>query len=143
MLHKDLQRAYRKLPVARAVTNFSTEEFLKSLEYFVLQSNVSVRTNDLLIIDKLCKKIEVPKRLVIEYSSDLSTTLNTTAVTVEYAVFITLLLSVLAQKYNDFKFYNTALKLCDGCLLDPHLTVPVEMQKTIIAMSTQILSILE
>ncbi len=143
MLHKGLQGAYHKLPAARSGAKFSTEKFLKSLDYFVLHSNATVRADDLLIIDKLCKKIEVPKKLVIEYSNDLSTTLNTTTVTVEYAVFITLLLSVLAQTYNDFKFYNTALKLCDGCLLDPRISVPGEMQETIIAMSTQILAILE
>src|SRR5690554_4180471 len=88
---------------------FDTEVFLLSLEVKILTQEIN--ESDYFIIDRLCKKIDVVKRLYRFYSEDISTKKSDKEVSIElYIVFLEALQS---EEYSDFKFLNTALKLND------------------------------
>jgi hypothetical protein len=95
------------LPSPRHATQFSTESFLYGL-------GSGDREVEKSVVDRLCKKIEVPKRLVVEYSKDLDRTINPDPVKPEYLKFFLLLLLKLASEDNDYKYLNCALKIVDG-----------------------------
>jgi len=139
MLRDSLRQAYQQLPEPRATIGFSTEIFLASLRKFAFETNITLNGKDFKIIDRLCKKVEVPKRLVIGYTRDLATTENSSPVATEYAYFFVLLISVLAQDTNDLKFLNCVLKIADGCLQAPVLTLTKEIQNSIHSLSDYLL----
>lgn len=88
---------------------FDTKIFLLSLQSKILTQEIN--EGDYFIIDRLCKKIDVVKRLYRFYSEDISTKKSDEEVSIElYIVFLEALQS---EKYSDFKFLNTALKLND------------------------------
>lgn len=88
---------------------FDTKIFLLSLQSKILTQEINEA--DYFIIDRLCKKIDVVKRLYRFYSEDISTKKSDEEVSIElYIVFLEALQS---EKYLDFKFFNTALKLND------------------------------
>lgn len=120
MAEKLLEEVYQTLPEPREAKEFSTEVFLYSLrEPSKIHSTEAAK-----IIEKLCKKAEVPKRLVVEYSYDLSRTINVTPVAPGYAVYFTVLLLTLALENKDLKYLNCALKLIDGGLYMPKFSLP-------------------
>ena len=120
MTEKLLKKAYQDLPEPRETKGFSTEVFLYSLKEPKQASGTEASRK----IERLCKKIEVTKRLVVEYSHDLSKTVDSTPVAPEYAAYFTLILLTLASKNNDLKYLNCALKLVDDCLQAPKFTLP-------------------
>jgi len=123
MVKKLLKEAYQHLPEPRQVKEFSTEAFLYSLR----ESSQIYSTESAIKIEKLCKKVEVPKRLVVEYSYNLSKTIDVSPIAPEYAAYFTLLLLTLALENKDLKYLNCALKLVDGELREPKFSLPQEV----------------
>jgi len=112
-----LLSAHQKLPAPRETGGFSTEVFLHGLKDEIHETGSDVDR----IIDRLCKKVEVPRRLVIGYSDDLNNTADYASVAPEYATYFTLLLLIYASENNDLKFLNCALKIVDGYLRGPQV----------------------
>lgn len=104
-----------RLPAPNKMENaFSTENFL----YNVDLSNL--KDVDLLVLDRLCKKIEVVKALYCFYSGDLSKSLDKDIiVNDDYIVYLCGIYLFLWQNQKDYKFLNTSLKLLDGLLCQP------------------------
>ena len=134
----DIYRQFsRNLPEPRHTSGFSTEEFLHRL--VELNGNDIINEEDLAIIDRLCKKVEVPRRLLAGYSSNLEESTDLVAVKSEYVIIFTILLLGLSKQYNDLKFLNCALKLLDGCLYMPRVSFPSEVRQWAEKISTQLL----
>jgi len=83
---------------------FNTINFIDSL-------SDSLNEDFFMILDRLCKKIDVVNEIYIEYLEDLSkrTTLNT--LPLEYKLKLVRMLFTLGKKHEDWKFINSALKL--------------------------------
>lgn len=88
---------------------FDTSKFLINLEKKA--NNQEINDNDYRIIDRLCKKIDVVKRIYNFYSADISTKKSNEEISVR--LYMVLLKELQAEKYTDFKFLNSALKLND------------------------------
>ena len=125
MTNSLLLSAYRRLPEPRDTEGFSTEVFLSNLGEKVYKEG----SNTYRIIERLCKKVEVPRRLVIEYTDDLEFTVNDSPVAPEFAIYFTLVLLEYATENKDLKFLNCALKIVDGYLQEPQIVVTDEIRK--------------
>lgn len=99
-------------PVPRVESNcFSTEQFLYDL-YLSMPDQLS--NDQFKTLDRLCKKIDVVKKLYISYKHDLSLSLSTTLIDPQYKIILISVLLHYAEKTNDFKFLNSAMKLFDS-----------------------------
>lgn len=86
---------------------FVTEQYLIEKKY----QNYAIDKIDFPIIDRLCKKVDVVKKVYKVYSSDLSSKLSNEEI--EYTSYQELL-QLLCSAINlvkDYKFLNTAFKL--------------------------------
>lgn len=68
------------------------------------------------VLERLCKKIEVPRRLYAFYELDLSKASGDDEVHGAYITYLCCLYLYSAAAFHDFKHLNTALKLLDGVL---------------------------
>lgn len=96
--------------------NFSTEVFLHS----VFTSALDLQDSTVFqVLDRLCKKLDVTRKLRVFYTPDLSRNarplLNPQP---EYLSFIAALLLSAAQNYRDPKFLNSVLKMLDNGLVE-------------------------
>jgi hypothetical protein len=67
-------------------------------------------------LDKICKKIDVPKKVVIYYTKDLTKTINTTHISSTYEIYLCAILLYLSDEKGNMKLLNSALKILDGVL---------------------------
>ena len=103
------------LPPPRGSDGFATEEFLAELASGQQEIDEEAAAR----IERLCKKVEVPKRLLTGYSDDLNTSITDDPVDPAYAKYFMLMLFALAEQNEDLKYLNCALKLLDGVLILP------------------------
>lgn len=115
-----LQDDKDKLPEPKGGDGFSTESFLYGLDI------VNITENDLKIIEMLCKKVEVPKRICLLYSEDLKRAVDKKPVSSQYVVFFTTLLLNLSTRDKDYKFFNCAMKIFDNILVAPIIEFEIE-----------------
>lgn len=86
---------------------FVTEQYLTEKKY----QNYAIGDADFPIIDRLCKKVDVVKKVYQVYSSDLSSKLSSEEIErTSYQEFLELLYSAV-NLLKDYKFLNTAFKL--------------------------------
>lgn len=135
----DIYRQYgQNLPKPRHTSGFSTEVFLHHL--VELNETSDLTENDLAIVDRLCKKVEVPQQLLTGYSSDLSESTDLDSVKSEYVIILTILLLELSMLHHDLKFLNCALKLLDDCLQKPTVVFPPGVHEWAATISAQLLA---
>jgi len=67
--------------------------------------------DELSTIERLCKKVDVVKKLYILYKLDLSKRASDSELEVEDYLLVLDVTVKLTKKYRDFKYLNTALKL--------------------------------
>lgn len=91
---------------------FNTGQYLLGLK----NNNYKVTKEDHRIIDRLCKKIDVVKKVYSSYLSDMSAKTSETELDSEGYINLLALLMSAASSLVDFKFLNTALKLNDMLL---------------------------
>jgi len=87
---------------------FSTEEFIYTLSKSIYNE---ITTNDLEILDKLCKKIDVSGEVFIYYVWDLSSKKSNKKIKDNYMFLLASLLLMYSSSLNDYKFLNSALKI--------------------------------
>lgn len=85
-------------------------------EFFLSKSGIEkLNMEELIILDRLCKKIDVVKELYTFYTWDLSEKKSEQSVSLEiYNIFLKLL--QMEESY-DYKFINTSLKINDILLI--------------------------
>jgi len=88
---------------------FATEPCLAGLELDALAPCDPV-------LERLAKKIEVPRKLLAYYTPDLARASAPEPVAPAYAVYACAAYLAIADRFGDLKFLNTALKLVDGIL---------------------------
>jgi len=86
-------------------------------EYFILllinnPEKVNLEENKR-ILNRLCKKIDVQKRIVKLYSQDLSKIINNKKIDQNILILLMILYLHQAQKDKNVKFLNTTLKILD------------------------------
>ena len=90
-------------------SEFDTQQYLIAKR----NQNYVIGDSDFPVIDRLCKKVDVVKKVYQVYSADLSSKLSNEEVGHNrYQELFELLLSA-ATLLEDYKFLNTALKLND------------------------------
>ena len=90
-------------------SEFDTEQYLLAKR----NQNYVIDDCDFPIVDRLCKKVDVVKKVYQVYSADLSSKLSNEEIGHNrYQELFELLLST-ATLLEDYKFLNTALKLND------------------------------
>lgn len=94
----------------KEVDCFSTEQFLYDL-YHSMPENLS--SNQFKVLDRLCKKIDVVRKIFISYRYDLSKAESNTFIAPQYNMVLISILLYYAEKTDDFKFLNSAMKLFD------------------------------
>lgn len=91
---------------------FMTDQYLIEKAHL----NYHTLTTDLPIIERLCKKVDVVKKVYCVYSDDLSSKLSDEEISYDrYLDLLRLFLSA-AESLEDYKFLNTALKSNDMLL---------------------------
>lgn len=96
--------------------NFSTEVFLHSVFTSALDLQDSAVFQ---VLDRLCKKLDVTRKLRVFYTPDLSRNARPLLnLQPEYLSFIAALLLSAAQQYRDPKFLNSVLKMLDNGLVE-------------------------
>ncbi len=98
-------------PDVRSDTNiFDSEDFIFSLsnspQDIKLEKNIK-------ILNRLCKKIDVQKKLCRVYKKDLSSSIDDTPVSQKTLVLLLSIYLNIAQRDKNIKFLNTALKILD------------------------------
>ena len=88
--------------------SFDTTAFIYSL----INQNTITEDQDL-ILDRLCKKIDVTKRICSHYSLDLKQSLDKKSVDQRVLKALSLILIQRARENKDLKFLNTAFKIID------------------------------
>lgn len=78
--------------------------------FFLRKSNNEVQCNQY-VYERLCKKIDVVKRVYKFYSADLSTKKSDYEINSD--AYLVILTKLISNNELDFKFINTALKLND------------------------------
>lgn len=101
---------------------FSTEKFLHDMQGESISSSERSK-----ILDRLCKKVDVVKKVYIAYESDLSKARSSVVIRESYAVYLCMILICAAKEGNDLKFLNSALKMLDGGLREPNLQYPQQL----------------
>lgn len=89
---------------------FSTELFLYDF-YSSMPDKLS--SEQFKTLDRLCKKIDVVRKIFISYTNDLSKAKSNTLVTPQYNIVLISILLYYAEEVKDFKFLNSAMKLFD------------------------------
>jgi hypothetical protein len=114
---------------------FKVQEEVFDVEFFILKLNVlhlkkkEVMLENYKTIDRLCKKIDVVKKVYSKYTLDLSKkTTDLELCGAVYKDFLTLLIRYV-EHFNDYKFLNSALKL-NTILLQRGFINEVEYTKT-------------
>jgi hypothetical protein len=95
-------------------TKFSTEVFLHSI--FV---GSEFPDSDMVLkkLDRLCKKVDVVRKIRVFYTLDLTRNAAPVAdIQKEYLPLLAAVLLSYAKNYRDLKFLNTAFKMLDGHL---------------------------
>lgn len=87
------------------MTEFDIEKFFKT------NKAQDVAENNLWVLERLCKKIDVVGRIYTKYTGDLSRCIDATEVSNECLHEIRSFLCYSAKKYGDLKIINTLLKL--------------------------------
>ena len=95
--------------------NFDVESFL--LSKF---DNMVLMENDFFIIDRLCKKIDVVKKVYCFYSQDLAVKKSGQEIGVDAYIVLLELLQI--TELLDYKFLNSAFKLNDILLSKKYIT---------------------
>ncbi len=99
------------LPVPRIDDNgFSTEHFLHDI-YRSMHNELN--DEQFKIIDRICKKIDVVKKVSVFYNPDLSKSILDIPIHHKYSIVLIDVLLHYAKILNDFKFLNSAMKLFD------------------------------
>lgn len=103
--------------------NFSTEIFL----YSVFTGTLDLQDSAVFqVLDRLCKKLDVTRKLRVFYTADLSRNAKPLSnLQPEYLSFIAALLLSAAQQHRDAKFLNSVLKMLDNGLVEQTEHVPV------------------
>ena len=92
---------------------FDTELFL----FRIYSKEISINfKNNIIIIDKLCKKIDVVKNVYKFYKKDLSQVVLKENIGKKYQQYLCFILLYLAYTNKDLKFLNSALKMIDYIL---------------------------
>ena len=92
---------------------FDTRHYLQTKKC----QDYAIVENDFEVIERLCKKVDVVKKVYQTYSADLSIKNSDREITpTDYEELLSLITTA-AESCRDFKFLNTALKLND-ILLD-------------------------
>lgn len=79
---------------------------------------------EVVALDRLCKKIDVVGRLASHYTADLSRAAHAAPVQPEAAAALCGVLLIQAARRCDAKFLNTALRMLDGRLTAPVASFP-------------------
>jgi len=88
--------------------SFNTIEFINKA---AKQLDASNYERDYKVLDRVCKKIDVVKRVYIKYEGDLSKAKSTEEINVnDYEILLKILLN---YSKNDLKYFNSGLKLYD------------------------------
>lgn len=103
---------------------FSTEKFLHDMQVESISSCERMK-----ILDRLCKKVDVVKKVYIAYESDLSKARSSVVIRESYAVYLCMILICAAKEGKDLKFLNSALKMLDGGLIGPTFFCPNEVKE--------------
>ncbi|WP_421866009.1 hypothetical protein [Motiliproteus sp.] len=89
---------------------FSTENYLFGLWDGNLRD---LNDYDHFVLDALCKKVEVTRRVLMNYSEDLSAPVGQELMRPDYIVLMFFLLLCLSDSQIDYKYLNCALKMED------------------------------
>jgi hypothetical protein len=88
---------------------FSVEKLI----YDIVNKNFEVDTKGLEEINKICKKIDVVGKLRLFYNYELTKKIENSLVRTEYLFYLLLILLRYHETNKNYKFLNTALKICD------------------------------
>lgn len=87
---------------------------LFDVEQFLADHSAGIAIeNHLLLFDRLCKKVDVVKKVFCFYSADLLSKRSDIEISEESYILLLNILISLSKKYIDFKYANSALKLND------------------------------
>jgi len=114
------------LPEPRDAREFSTEKFIHRQ---LAQGGVA-DADGRRVLDALCKRVEVIRKVQVGYTYDISKAVEREAVKEPYAVALAALLLrncvVAADQPLDYKFFNCVLKMLGGTLIPPATEFPAE-----------------
>lgn len=109
------------LPDCKAIEDgFHVEAFVRRLD----PTENAIANDDLRMLDRLCKKIEVPRRLCSIYTLNLDKAVERTPVRNDFLRYLCGVYLWVARETGDLKFLNTGMKLLDGVLRQPELDFP-------------------
>ncbi len=121
-----LRQNLASLPAGRSRGGgFSTERFVR--EQAAKDTPSSRR--EIRVLDRLCKKVDVVRRLAAGYSRRLSRPAGPEPARPDFAVGLCALFLREAEAQNDPKFLNTALKMLDGHLRSPSAAYPASLRQ--------------
>ena len=83
-------------------------------------------------LDKLVKKVDVFKKVRVRYSKDLQVPLAEETISTEGLLILTKVFVECGKTYKDFKLLNSALKICDGILVQLPKQDTLDIKKEII-----------
>lgn len=91
---------------------FYTENFLVSTAHTIVKGAEQIYKTEL-ILDILCKKIDVTKKVYIIYEKDLSSAFSKKELSSTSMEILLIILLHYAFIYNNYKFLNSTLKILD------------------------------
>ena len=113
-----------RLPPPRAAREFSTEQFIHDQ----IQRGAIVDRNGHRVLDQLCKRIEVIRKVQVGYNFSISKAIEREAVDERYCTALAgiYLLNFVATDglSVEFKFLNCVLKMLGGTLVQPEVELP-------------------
>ncbi len=102
--------------------SFKLEKWIESLIYECDLYHLTLQ--EFVCLEKICKKIDVVRKIYDQYSSDLSKRESDVEVSIESYQKVMHVLLFAAEKKKDYKFINTAFKLND--ILLEHSNISAE-----------------
>jgi hypothetical protein len=96
-------------------------------EFFILSmvenpKNIELEENKK-ILNRLCKKVDVQKKIVKHYTKDMSQIIDSTIIEPKILILLMIIYLNLAQKDANIKFLNSVLKILDINII-PELNCP-------------------
>ena len=90
---------------------FSTESFIYEIAETINEIEELKKYRK--ILDKLCKKIDVNKKINVFYKSEKLNSVNCPLIDTKYEFLLLSILLKLSDIFNDFKYLNSSFKLMD------------------------------
>lgn len=118
-----VQRLQSLLPISNKTNNkqdtFNTEFFLESVAFKIIDSK-NFSQEELQVLNRLCKKIDVVKKVYTHYQLNLAQASSQQVLQSNYAEILCIILLHTAQVQHNYKFFNSALKLLEYYSLEQH-----------------------